>query len=257
MKFRWTIPFIILTAALSACSALATPTPAATEPPSTPVIDAGVNASAVVVPLDTIHLGFTTVGRATAVTVKVGDQVTAGQTLAQLDTAILEAQVKEAEFDLAALETQLSKLTRNVASERDRDIARANVESSKARLEAIKAQLANTTLVTPMSGTVTAVEINVGETATPGRALITIADLSKFRIETTDLSEVDIPQVKVGQTATVYIEALDSEIAGKVIEIAQQSETVGGDVVFKVTIELDEQPEGLRWGMSAEVTLEE
>jgi HlyD family secretion protein len=42
-----------------------------------------------------------------------------------------------------------------------------------------------------------------------------------------------------------------------VVEIAQQSETVGGDVVFKVTIELDEQPEGLRWGMSADVNLKE
>jgi HlyD family secretion protein len=151
----------------------------------------------------------------------------------------------------------LSKLTRNIATERDRDIARANVESSKARLDAIKAQLANTTLIAPVGGTVTAVDISVGETATPGRALITIADISAFRIETTDLSEVDIPKVKVGQIATVYIEALDQEITGKVLEIAQQSETVGGDVVFKVTIELDEQPEGLRWGMSAEVTLEE
>ena len=257
MKPRWTILFVILAVALSACSALATPTPAATEPAAVPVIDAGVNASAVVVPLDTIQLGYTTVGRVTAVNVKVGDQVEAGQVLVQLDTAVLEAQVKEAEFDLAALETQLSKLTRNVASDRDRDIARANVESSKARLEAIKIQLANTTLVTPIGGTVTAVEISVGETATPGRALITIADLSKFRIETTDLSEVDIPQVKVGQTATVYIEALDRELTGRVIEIAQQSETIGGDVVFKVTIELDEQPGELRWGMSAEVTLEE
>lgn len=257
MKARWTLIIVIAMLALGACMPQATPTPSITEAEPTPVIDAGVSASAVVVPLDTIQLGFTTVGRATAVNVKVGDQVTAGQVLVQLDTTIIEAQVKEAEFDLAALETQLSKLTRNVASERDRDIARANVESSKARLESIKAQLANSTLATPVGGTVTSVDISVGETATPGRALITIADLSKFRIETTDLSEVDIPKVKVGQNATVYIEALDREITGKVLEIAQQSETVGGDVVFKVTIELDEQPEGLRWGMSAEVTLEE
>jgi len=175
----------------------------------------------------------------------------------QLDTAIIEAQVAEAEFNVQALETQLAKLTRNIASERDRDIARANVEAAKAKLDSIKAQLANTTLISPVGGTVTAVDISVGETVTPGRVLITIADLGTFRIETTDLSEVDIPQVKIGQTAAVYIEALDKEITGKVIEIDQQSQTVGGDVVFTVTIELDEQPEGLRWGMSAEVTLEE
>ena len=34
------------------------------------------------------------------------------------------------------------------------------------------------------------------------------------------------------------------------------SETVGGDVVYKVTIDFDSQPEGLRWGMSAEVKIE-
>jgi HlyD family secretion protein len=33
-------------------------------------------------------------------------------------------------------------------------------------------------------------------------------------------------------------------------------ETVGGDVTYKVTIELDEQPAGLRWGMSAEVEIQ-
>ncbi len=255
-KILWVV-VSILALALSACGALATPTPAITEPTPTPVIEAGVNASAVVVPLDIIQLGFTTVGRATAVEVKIGDQVTAGQMLVQLDTAIIEAQITEAEFNLQALEIQLTKLTRNVATERDRNIAKANVEAAKAKLDSIKAQLANSTLIAPVGGTVTAVDISVGETITPGRALITIADLGTFRIETTDLSEVDIPQVQIGQTATVYIEALDQEFTGKVIEIAQQSQTVGGDVVFTVTIELDEQPDGLRWGMSAEVNLEE
>lgn len=257
MKLRWSILILITTLILGACMPQATPTPSTTEAEPTPVIDAGVNASAVVVPLDVVELAYTTVGRVKSVEVKVGDEVTAGQALVQLDTAILDAQVIEAEFNVQALQSQLDKLTRNIATERDRDIARANLEAGKAKLDSIKAQLANTTLITPISGTVTAVDISVGETATPGRVLITVADISAFRVETTDLSEVDVPQVKIGQTATVYIEALDREITGKVIEIDQQSQTIGGDVVFKVTIELDEQPEGLRWGMSAEVTLEE
>ena len=254
---RWIVFSIILVFALGACGARGKPTPSITDVTPTPVIEAGVNASAVVAPIEYVELAFTTVGRVKSVEVKVGDEVSAGQTLVQLDTAVLEAQVTEAEYNLKALETQLAKLTRNVATERDRDIARANVDSAQARLDSIKAQLANTTLVSPMSGTVTAVDISTGETVTPGRVVITIADLSTFRIETTDLSEVDVPKVSVGQTATVYIEALDMEITGKVIEIAQQSQTMGGDVVFSVTIELDEQPDGLRWGMSAEVHLEE
>ena len=256
MKLRWNILIIVTALALGACAPKATPAPT-TEATPTPIVDSGVNASAVVVPVDTVELAFTTIGRVTSVEVKVGDEVTAGQTLVQLDTAIIEAQVAEAEFNLQALQSTLDKLTRNIASDRDREIAKANVDSAQAKLDSIKAQLANSTLVSPTNGTVTAVDISVGETVTPGRVLITIADLRTFRVETTDLSEVDIPQIAVGQTATVYIEALDKEITGKVIEIAQQSQTVGGDVVFTVTIELDEQPEGLRWGMSAEVNLEE
>jgi RND family efflux transporter MFP subunit len=254
---RWTLLLIIIALALGACAPKAAPTPSVTEATSTPVIESGVNASAVVVPVDYVELAFTTVGRVTSVEVKVGDDVTAGQTLVQLDTAVLEAQIKEAEFNVQALQSTLDKLTRNVATERDRSIAKANVDSAQARLDSIKAQLANSTLLSPVSGTVTAVDISIGETVTPGRVLITVADLKTFRIETTDLSEVDIPQVKVGQPAKVFIEALNKDATGKVVEIAQQSETVGGDVIFKVTIELDEQPEGLRWGMSAEVNLEE
>ncbi|MFT3890885.1 MAG: efflux RND transporter periplasmic adaptor subunit [Anaerolineales bacterium] len=253
-KYLW-IVVSILAIGISACAPKATPTPAVATP--TPVVKSGVNASAIVVPVDYVELAFTTVGRATAVNVKVGDEVTAGQTLVQLDTAIIEAQIKEAEFNVQALQSTLDKLTRNVATERDRSIAKANVDSAQARLDSVKAQLANSTLVAPVGGTVTAVDVSVGETVTPGRAVITIADLKTFRIETTDLSEVDIPKVKVGQTATVFIEALDQKFTGKVVEIAQQSETVGGDIVFKVTIELDEQPEGLRWGMSADVKSKE
>jgi HlyD family secretion protein len=65
-----------------------------------------------------------------------------------------------------------------------------------------------------------------------------------------------VPGIKIGQAATVFIEALNQDFNGKVIDIARVSETVGGDVVFKVTIKLDDQPEGLRWGMSADVKIE-
>ena len=64
------------------------------------------------------------------------------------------------------------------------------------------------------------------------------------------------PSVKTGQKATVFIKALGQEFSGKVTDIARTSETVGGDVVYRVTILLDEQPEGLRWGMSADVTIQ-
>jgi HlyD family secretion protein len=49
---------------------------------------------------------------------------------------------------------------------------------------------------------------------------------------------------------------LNQEFSGKVVDISRISSTVGGDVVFTVTVDLDEQPQGLLWGMSADVTIE-
>ena len=87
-------------------------------------------------------------------------------------------------------------------------------------------------------------------------SIIIVANLDQMRIETTDLSERDIPAVQTGQVASVYIDALDETFDGQVVDIDRQSETVGGDVTYKVSIELDQQPAGLRWGMSAEVEIQ-
>jgi HlyD family secretion protein len=77
-----------------------------------------------------------------------------------------------------------------------------------------------------------------------------------LRVETTDLSERDVAQVKPGQPVSVYVEALGQEIDGQVVGIAPQATTVGGDVVYTVYVELDEQPSNLRWGMSIEVEID-
>ena len=61
----------------------------------------------------------------------------------------------------------------------------------------------------------------------------------------------------VGQDVTVYVEALDIEVPGKVVRIAPQAKVVGGDVVYTVVVVLDEQPEDLRWGMTVEASFQE
>jgi HlyD family secretion protein len=112
------------------------------------------------------------------------------------------------------------------------------------------------TLTAPIDGTIASVDISSAETVVPGQIVILLGDLAHFQIETTDLSERDVPAVQVGQQASVFIEALNADFGGKVVDIARQSTTVGGDVVFKVTIGLDEQPQGLYWGMSADVEIQ-
>ena len=62
-------------------------------------------------------------------------------------------------------------------------------------------------------------------------------------------------QVKVGQSVKVYLEALGEEVEGEVSKISQQSVTIGGDVVYTVTIDLKSYPVNLLWGMSVEVEI--
>lgn len=196
------------------------------------------------------------IGTIQTMDVKVGDTVTAGQALASLNTVILEAKVAEAEANVATADTQVRYLRRVGPGQEQLDSAKADLDRANAALEMAKAMLAQATLVTPIDGTVVSVELSVGETATPGLVVVVVGDLSNMQIETTDLSERDVPSVKVGQSASVFIEALNETFTGKVVDVARQATTVGGDTVYKVTVELDGQPQGLLWGMSAEVEIQ-
>jgi RND family efflux transporter MFP subunit len=262
MKKKILLLVIILTLGLSACTTSAAPEVVPTisldvAPESNAQSSAGqASASAIVVPVDKVELSFPLSGAVKTVEVEIGDSVKAGDILVTLDTAILEAKVREAEANVVTEETQVAYLIRTGTSQENLDAAKADVERMKALAEIAKAQLAQATLTAPIAGTIVSVDISPAEFANPGQILIVMGDLSHFQIETTDLSEKDVPGIEIGQPATVYIEALDKDFNGKVADIARISETVGGDVVFKVTIELEGQPEGLRWGMSADVKIE-
>ena len=256
---------ILVALVLSACTATAQQTPIPTvslDNGSTvnnnQASDANaVSASAFIVPLSEAELSFASVGRVRTVDVNIGDQVRAGQVLVELDTTLLEAKVREAEANLAAAQVQVKYLQRVGTDEVHLESAQAEADRAQALLDSANATLAaQSTLVAPFDGTIVAVDISAGETVVPGRVVITMGDLSTFQVETKDLSERDIPRVQIGQNATVFIEALDQEFSGKVTDISRVSSTVGGDVVFKVTVDLDQQPQGLLWGMSADVTIE-
>jgi len=189
--------------------------------------------------------------------VKVGDQVKAGQVLVELDTTLLEAKVKEAEANLAVAQVQVNYLKRVGTDEVHLESAQAEADRAQALLDSATTTLTTqSTLVAPFDGTIVSVDISPAETVVPGGVILTIGDFSKLRVETKDLSERDVPRVQIGQTAIVFVEALGEEFPGKVVDISRISSTVGGDVVFKVTIDLDQQPQGLLWGMSADVNIE-
>ena len=232
-------------------------------------VSSQVKASAEVVPAQESHLSFVIPGMVKEVTVAEGDQVQTGQALVQLDTSELEYNVVSAEAAIT-----VAKVNADMQSQREKKFsfqtfkfvhvsppaekieeADSKVEQSQYALEVAKASLAQGTLLAPFGGTIVKVDTAPGEYVQPTQVVIDIANLEDLQIETTDLSELDVAAVKIGQRATVYIEALDKEFSGEVTSISPISNTLGGDVVFKVTIKLDEQPQGLLWGMSADVTI--
>ena len=252
---RWTALFALVMISLSLLA----------QPISASVIQnrfaqtGAVVASANVAPAQVTRLSFTIAGRVKEVLVSKGDQVTAGQVLVTLDSAELDAAVQQATANrgvtFAQWEYNLQPRPKQLPE--DRVIAKARLDKSDAQIEIAKLRLAQASLLSPINATVVSVDVQPGESVDVAQVVVTIATLDQLQVETKDLSERDVPGVKVGQPATIYVDALDREFAGKVIAISPTSNTIGGDVVFKVTIALDEQPAGLRWGMSAEVTIGE
>jgi RND family efflux transporter MFP subunit len=229
-----------------------------------------VIASAVAVPAQTFRMSFLTSALVGDIPVKEGDQVTQGQVLAVLNTPDLEYNVTAAQEALRSAETnaELQRYKRvldirkgkkfwDVVPPEMREKADAQVARAQASLEAAQAILASSTLIAPQDATVASVGVIPGQLVQQGQVVMTLATLDQLQLETTDLSERDIAKVKVGAPVDISIEALNETFNGKVISISPISNVVGGDVVFKVTIEFNEQPKDLLWGMTAEVTINE
>ena len=120
-----------------------------------------------------------------------------------------------------------------------------------------RAALASAEVRAPFPGVITDLDLKVGEFAASGTPVITIADNSQWVVKTTDLTEIDVVNVKEGEAAIVTLDALpDVELKGNVFSISQNYAENQGDIVYEVTILLTESNPAMRWGMTAEVKFE-
>jgi len=140
----------------------------------------------------------------------------------------------------------------------DLALAQARLDAAQAALEAAQTAISTRILQAPFSGTVTEIYVRVGEWVAPGMAVLALADLTGLRVEITDLNEIDMAQVQIGDAVRVYFDALpDTTVEGEVVYISPQA-AQGAGVNYPALIELAQLPQGLRWGMSAfvDITLE-
>jgi HlyD family secretion protein len=127
------------------------------------------------------------------------------------------------------------------------------LQQAQLAVQTAQAGLDATRLVAPFSGEVASVTVSVGDYVSPGQVVLIFSDVSHMHVETTDLSERDVPNVKFGQAVTVNIKALNQSVSGKVSAISPLADSLGGDVVYKVTILLDTLSSNMRSGMSVDV----
>lgn len=226
-------------------------------------------ASGILVPEQISHLGFLISGMAKEIPIKEGDVVEAGQVLMVLDTPELEYAVvaSEAAVRSAQAYADLQRYKRvkdrrhgrvffDLVPPEVRERADALVRQAQGSLEVSQAALAQNQLLAPYDATVVSVDVVPGEFVQQHQVVITLATMDTLQVETIDLGERDVPKVEIGSAARIRLEALDMEIGGRVIAISPIADRVGGDVVYKVTLRLDGQPERLRWGMTTEVRIE-
>ncbi|MBN1964543.1 MAG: HlyD family efflux transporter periplasmic adaptor subunit [Anaerolineae bacterium] len=136
-------------------------------------------------------------------------------------------------------------------------IAETAVAQAKMAVEAAQVALARTAITAPFSGTVTRIDVRRGEFIAPGQPLITLSDLSTLRIETTDLDEIDVARITVGQAATLTFDALsDLTLTGHITRIASMAEPGSGGVNYTVVIDPGELPPQIRWGMTVFIDID-
>jgi HlyD family secretion protein len=165
---------------------------------------------------------------------------------------VLRAQqaLQEAEDNLARLQEE--------PDEHDVEAARLDIQAAELALEQARQNLEDATLRAPVAGIVTRVDVEAGETATPGEVILVLATLDQLQARTVDLTELDVARIVEGQPVVVTVDALpEVEFAGLVHEIALQPGDYRGDVVYAVVVELTDVGDApLRWGMTAMVEIE-
>ncbi len=159
----------------------------------------------------------------------------------------------DAENDVALKKAKVDELQRTY------DRLKGGVDADQlavleARLEAAKAGVAAFTVTAPFDGVVADLPAKLGNSINAGQPAVTIADFSYWVVNTTDLTEIEVVKLKENDPVTITLDALPGvELKGTISSIGQTYSENQGDVVYEVTVMLNDVDPGMRWGMTAEV----
>jgi multidrug resistance efflux pump len=136
-------------------------------------------------------------------------------------------------------------------------LAASRLDTAKAQVASAEAALSNYILAAPFDGVVMDVGVSVGEQVGAESRAVRVADTSSWIIETTDVTELEVVDIAVGQAVTFTADALpDVTMNGVVTAISQASYIQSGDVLYTVYTEVRDADPRIKWGMTVEVTFE-
>ncbi|MCX5764377.1 MAG: efflux RND transporter periplasmic adaptor subunit [Gemmatimonadetes bacterium] len=258
---------------------------------------ASVTASGQVRPHTKVDLSSDITGKIVKLEVKEGDYVTKGQFLLELDAQQYDAAVQRAEAGLANAKAsgaqstasltqaqsnyrrqmEIRKSNPNLVSEDQleqlktavevntalADAAKHNVEQAEAGVKDSRVALAKTKIYAPMSGRVTRLVVQNGETAIMGTlnkdaaTLLTISDMTVLETKV-KVDETDVSRIALGDSAIIQLDAFaDTTFVGKVVEISNSSvkaASAGSSdqaIDYEVTIRLLNPPKDTKPDFSA------
>jgi HlyD family secretion protein len=166
---------------------------------------------------------------------------------ASIAAATAQWNVAQAQLDLL----QAGPLEEEIA------VSQAAVAQAGVALETARVALERAEIRAPFAGTVGMVNVRAGELIAPGQPMFTLGDLNTLQIKTTDLDELDVARVEIGQQATVVFDALSNRVfTGHVIHISPMAEPGAGGVHYTAIVVVDEIAPEIRWGMTAFVDIE-
>ena len=239
-------------------------------------IQSAVSASGTLIGANTLNLHFQTSGRLFILNVKAGDKIYKGQVVGSLDTTEELSILNQAQNTLRDKEAALRKIYDdihlfqygnggfgNVGSANETETQRttrtaAEVTKDNAFEEVVKAQraLADTSLISPVSGLVLKADFVEGQNVTAGDTIVQIADSSRIIFEA-EVDEVDSVKISTGQRAEITLDAYpDSTFEGVVSEIAPLTKlTSTGATVVAVKIALSSTGMNFISGLSGQSSI--
>lgn len=249
-----------------------------------------VTATGTLKPVNQVDVSSELSGIIKTVKADYNDQVKAGQTLATLDTEILDVKVVQSQAALDAAEAklletkatveesrgQLARLkdvweisNKKVPSQHEMDAAEASlkraaaaeasanaqVSEAKAALNTNRTNLTKAIIRSPINGIVISRSIEPGQTVAASfqaPVLFTMAEnLTQMELYV-DVDEADVGQVKEGQEATFTVDAYPGRTFEALItQVRYGSKTVGGVVTYETVLSMDNSDLSLRPGMTA------